>query len=221
MAKAKRLERPGQVGGKRDENRKQRRAELEGAALEMFLAQGIEGTTIDDIVERSGAAKGSFYRYYEDKRDIVSALLAPVRTALETTFATAENEISAAQDPQSLVDAYLKLALSVSGALFEHRDVALLYLQEARAQGIGARKPMRELSDAIADAALRLTLAARHRGLLRDLDPRVTSLAVLGATERLLFETFRDPGFATPLEVAEALVSMVLDGLRPSSRPEF
>ena len=55
---------------------------------------------------------------------------------------------------------------------------------------------------------------AQHQEL-SDLDARVTSLAVLGASERLLFETFRDDSFQEPLKVAEALISMVLDGLRP------
>jgi AcrR family transcriptional regulator len=214
MPKVEQLARPGPVGGKRDENRKQRRAEFEASALGLFLAQGIEGTTIDHIVAKTGAAKGSFYRYYEDKADLVAAILEPVRVSLFATFTNAEKAIEAAADERSLLDTYLMLSFAISGVLYENRHVALLYLQESRAPGVGARAPLRALSDGISEAALRLTMVARSRGLLRDLDPRVTSLAVLGATERLLFETFKDSGFQEPLKVAEALISMVMDGLR-------
>jgi len=217
MTKTKELARPGPVGGKRDENRKLRRAELEKGALALFLVQGVEGTTIDDIVDRTGAAKGSFYRYYKDKRDLVDALIEPVRAGLLEAFTNAEATIARAETQPALLEAYLGLALGTSGVLFEHRQLALLYLQESRAPGVGARKPLSDMSNTISEAALRLTLTARKRGLLRPIDPRVTSLAVLGATERLLFETFRDEGFSEPLKVAEALITMVMDGLRASS----
>lgn len=210
-----RLARPGPVGGKRDENRKQRRAEFETAALELFLRQGIEGTTIDDIVERTGAAKGSFYRYYEDKRDIVLALLQPVKESLDEVFGNVAGAVEAARSPPELMETYQMLALSISGVIFSNQRLVLLYLQESRSPGVGAREPVVALADSMKKAALRLTLVAHEHKLLRDLDPRVTSLAVLGASEQLLFELFRDGTLGEPLKMAEALISMVLDGLRP------
>jgi AcrR family transcriptional regulator len=212
-----RLARPGPVGGKRDENRKQRRAEFEQAALELFLRQGVEGTTIDDIVERTGAAKGSFYRYYDDKRDIVAALLEPMRAQLFEVFDRIEGAIDAARTPAELMETYQLLALSISGVIFSNQRLTLLYLQESRAPGMGARQPVVDLADAMKKAALRLTNSAHKHALLRKLDPRMTSLGVLGAAEQLLFELFRDDSLGEPLKIAEVLISMVLDGLRPAS----
>lgn len=209
------LERPGPVGGKRDENRKQRRAEFESAALYLFLKQGIEGTTIDDIVDRTGAAKGSFYRYYEDKRDIVDALLEPVRSALLAAFDRAAQNVAKAKDPGELMEAYQAMALETAGTVLEHQRLVLLYLQESRAPGVGAREPVRALYELVAKAALDLTHAAHQHKLLRPLDPAVTSVAVLGAVEQLLFEFFRAPEQGEPLKAAEALISMVMDGLKP------
>jgi AcrR family transcriptional regulator len=209
------LARPGPVGGKRDENRKQRRAEFEQAALELFLRQGIEGTTIDDIVERTGAAKGSFYRYYEDKKDMVNALLEPMRQALFGVFDRIESAIDAARTPAELMETYQLLALSISGVIFSNPKLTLLYLQESRAPGVGARQPVVDLAENMKKAALRLTLSAHNHQLLRAVNPRVTSLAVLGASEQLLFELFKDASLGEPLQIAEALISTVLDGLRP------
>src|SRR5262245_48909942 len=57
-------ERPGPVGGKRDENRRRRTEEIAAAAQRLFLARGVLGVTIDDIVREAAVAKGSFYRYF-------------------------------------------------------------------------------------------------------------------------------------------------------------
>ena len=67
-------QRPGQPGGRRDRNRKERLKSLGHSALELFLEQGIQATTIDEITKAAGVAKGSFYRYFEDKCALVAFL---------------------------------------------------------------------------------------------------------------------------------------------------
>jgi hypothetical protein len=138
-----------------------------------------------------------------------------VRDALYEVFGKIEAAVTAARTQAELMESYQLLALSVSGVIFSNQSLVLLYLQESRAPGVGARKPVGDLADAMKKAALNLTNVAREHKMLRPLNPRVTSLAVLGASEQLLFELFRDGTLGEPLEMAEALISMVLDGLRP------
>ena len=52
------------------------------AALRLFLERGLDGVTIDDITQACGVAKGTFYRYFDDKAALVESLLAPVRAEL-------------------------------------------------------------------------------------------------------------------------------------------
>ena len=79
-------ERPGQPGGRRDTNRRERTKALSDAALALFLARGIEVVTIEDITTRAGVAKGSFYRYFDDKQALVEALFAPVASKVMAAF---------------------------------------------------------------------------------------------------------------------------------------
>jgi AcrR family transcriptional regulator len=209
------LKRPGPKGGKRDENRQRRRQSLLDAALPLFLAHGIEAVTIDQIVERTGVAKGSFYRYFSDKRALVDALLEPVRAALREALSRCEAAISAARGNAELLAAYQGLATTIAFAIFTHRDVVLLYLQEWCAPKVGARAPMVELGEELAEASLRLTRAAENGGLLRPLNARVTSLAVLGAIDRLLYHTLKGEPMPDAEATSNALISMVMDGLRP------
>ena len=48
--------------------------ELYIAGYELFLKKGIEKTSIGEIVERAGVAKGTFYLYFKDKYDLLNKL---------------------------------------------------------------------------------------------------------------------------------------------------
>jgi len=48
--------------------------ELMAAAETLFLAQGVEATTISELVEHAQVAKGTFYHYFESKSDMLAAL---------------------------------------------------------------------------------------------------------------------------------------------------
>lgn len=62
--------------GKIEANKKQKREALFNAAFELFTTRGIAKTTINDIVQSSGVAKGTFYLYFKDKYDIRNKLIA-------------------------------------------------------------------------------------------------------------------------------------------------
>lgn len=48
------------------------------SAREIFAADGYAGTRVTDITEHAGIALGSFYSYFDDKGDVLAALLEPV-----------------------------------------------------------------------------------------------------------------------------------------------
>lgn len=48
--------------------------ELMSAAETLFLAQGVEATTIDGIAELAQVAKGTFYVYFSSKNDLIEAM---------------------------------------------------------------------------------------------------------------------------------------------------
>jgi TetR/AcrR family transcriptional repressor of nem operon len=52
----------------------QRRADLLDAGRELFLAQGVAATSLDDITGRAGVSKGLFYLYFRSKDDLLTAL---------------------------------------------------------------------------------------------------------------------------------------------------
>lgn len=56
--------------GKALENKLKKQAALMKSAYELFTTKGFSSTTIMDIAQRAGVAKGTFYLYFKDKVDI-------------------------------------------------------------------------------------------------------------------------------------------------------
>ncbi len=80
--------------------------------------------------------------------------------------------------------------------------------------GATAELVIDSLADDVVRRAIDLTTAAHRHGLLRDLPPNVTALAVIGAVETLMFRFFDGRDIGDPLIATRALITMVLDGLR-------
>jgi len=65
-AAAKEGARPKRSSALRDE----RRAKLVTAARDVFGQKGYHAATVDDITRAAGVAKGTFYLYFDEKREV-------------------------------------------------------------------------------------------------------------------------------------------------------
>lgn len=61
--------------GKLEAKKKKKKDDLFNTAFELFSTKGIAKTTISDIVDKAGVAKGTFYLYFKDKYDIRNSLV--------------------------------------------------------------------------------------------------------------------------------------------------
>ena len=78
--------------GKADLNKKLKMENLLNASFELFTSQGINKTTIQDIVNKAEVAKGTFYLYFKDKYDIRNRLIAHKSSQLFMQAYNAVNE---------------------------------------------------------------------------------------------------------------------------------
>jgi len=53
----------------------ERRSELIACAQEFFYTKGYESTSVRDIVDGVGVAKGTFYYYFDSKLEILEAMV--------------------------------------------------------------------------------------------------------------------------------------------------
>ncbi len=71
-------------------NKKQKKEALLNTAFELFTSKGIHKTSISDIVNSAGVAKGTFYLYFKDKYDIRNYLISK---KAEQMFLSAHNAL--------------------------------------------------------------------------------------------------------------------------------
>ena len=208
-------QRPGPPGGARDRNRREKIEGLMGAARGCFLADGVEAVTIEAITQAAGVAKGSFYRYFDDKAALVAALVQPLIDASEGAFARCEERLRCAEGPEGYRAAYEALATELFAEVLQDIDLVQIYLREARAPASEARAPFATLQRVLSDGALALATVAVELKILRPLDPRVASLTVVGAAERLIYAHLCEAPLPDPLKALSDLVSVIVDGLLP------
>ena len=55
-------------------NIKNTKGKIITAAWNLFYEQGYENTTVEEIIEKSGTSKGSFYHYFEGKDALLESL---------------------------------------------------------------------------------------------------------------------------------------------------
>lgn len=213
-------ERPGRAGGKRDQNRRRRIEDLLSSGLSLFLEKGIDAVTIDEIARRAEMAKGSFYRYFDDKAHLVAAIFEPLASETRDSLERCARTLESAEGEAELRAAYLALATELSSATLGRRDVTRLYLQEHRGTPTAARASIVDLERDLRSAAFRLSDTAVRRGLLQARVPHVTALVVIGAIEALAHEFLSGRLDSPPAQIAAQLVDLVLHGLRPNEALE-
>lgn len=60
---------------KREANKIEKDERLLEAAYKLFVEKGIQNTTVSDIVKEANVAKGTFYLYYRDKKELEEKLV--------------------------------------------------------------------------------------------------------------------------------------------------
>ncbi|MEU3491995.1 helix-turn-helix domain-containing protein [Kitasatospora cineracea] len=169
------------------------RERLERAALELFVRQGYDRTTVAEIAERAGLAKSTFFRHFADKREVLSGGDALVRLLTDAVAATPPGA-----GPRQAVEAALAAAGERAFTAERHGAV------RERQQVVAANPELTEREllkrEALATA---LTAALRERGTPDPAAGLTAELALLALRAALAAWTARPGQDFTALALAE------------------
>jgi AcrR family transcriptional regulator len=73
--------------GLRERTRRAVRAELQAVAIDLFLRQGFDATTVEQIAEAAGLSRRSFFRYFSSKDEVLARALADTGDAIAADIA--------------------------------------------------------------------------------------------------------------------------------------
>lgn len=194
--------------GRREAKKQEKRERLEAEGLRLFLDQGYDRTSIEQIAAASDVARGTFYLYFPEKLALFEALtdrwFVEVLAAMDAGLVA----IDAAASGPALRAVYDELGLKLAFIALEHGEAVLLSLTELRRKG-EAGEALRRRERALLAAVVRLTERARDQGLIRVEEPVLTSLIIYGAIEKLLYAVLSGEDVGAPPHLAAAgLVSL-------------
>jgi AcrR family transcriptional regulator len=187
--------------GVRAEASRARRSQILRAGLECFLERGVGGTTVDHILERTGASVGSFYHHFASKVEVAAALYLETLESFQRGFL---GELLEHPRAQGGIEATVRHFLRWVG---ERPDLAsyLMHCREPEVSEASERRAQ-ELNGLFFAEALAWLERHARRGEVRSL-PRAFYYALwMGPADefaRLWLASGRDPAL---LREAEALL---------------
>lgn len=164
----------------------QRRRELLDAATTLFADRGVTPVSVADITARAGAAVGTFYRFFETKESVLSAVRQDALDELRArAVASATNHLN-----DDWWTATAAMTTAMVAFFFEDRERAKVVLNLAPEEGYEAEEEL-----------LRLFAAGiavgQQRGVVGDIEPRFAASFVLHAAFGLIYHAICDsPGMS-------------------------
>jgi AcrR family transcriptional regulator len=193
--------------------RQERRAQVLRHAKRIFARKGYHRTNIADIIARARIARGTFYLYFQNKRDIFEELL-------EQTLRELRNRIQRLRigpgEPNPVEQLRENLTRVLTFVLAE-RELTDILLNHSTGFDRELDARIQDFYERVADQIQRSLDLGIEMNLVRRCDTRAVSSCILGGVKEAVGQLSRERR-----RQAGTLVEEILDfGLRGVARPEL
>jgi AcrR family transcriptional regulator len=218
MAKANAKSEPTQAERVRHASRERREQQKEGlrrtilrAAGELFLEHGYEGFSMRRVAERIGYSATTIYRYYEDKDDLLLAVVHEGFAEFSGRLAAAaESASSPLKRLEALGQAYVRFGLQ-SPIYYQ-----MMFMQRADLLFESRKKETRPMIASF-DVLQQTVRQAMDAGLLKRGDVGIYSHVIWSLVHGITSLALANPKRFTPEMVEQSTrlaLKMMMDGLR-------
>jgi AcrR family transcriptional regulator len=199
-----------------DEDKSQRRDEIMAAAKEVFARKGFHATTIADIAKRAGLAYGLIYWYFDSKDELFHALMAVEERALRAHVVAALGAPAEDARGEAQFRALLKVSVQATFEFFEaDKATVKLLFRDAYALGDRFEKHLGGIYERFIDDIETFIVDSQQRGEVVAAPPRMVAYTLAALVGQLAHRRLSTDDDVTAAQVADFVVSLVLDGLRP------
>lgn len=194
--------------GKAEENKKQKKETLLNAAFDLFIKQGIHQTTISNIVEKAGVAKGTFYLYFKDKYDIRNKLIAH---KARQVFVLADTDLHKS-DITDLEDKIIFIANHIIEQFMEDKTL-LNFIAKNLSWGVFKNELLQDTSDIDISNIFRTVFEESGK---KYKDPEILAFMLVEMTSSICYSPIL---YKDPLPMSE-IKSYLFDALRQVIRSQ-
>lgn len=183
------------------------RDEVLRVAVQLFNEQGYDATSVADLAQRLGLTKSALYHHFDSKEQLLQIAL---ETALSELEAALRDAVARDEPASTQLTEVIRGAVRVLTS--EQPSVTLLLRLRGNSPVELAALERRRRFDQRVTALVR---AAQDEGLIRaDVDAGVATRLIFGMINSLV-EWYRPDGKVDPALLADDVLAMALEGLRP------
>jgi AcrR family transcriptional regulator len=197
-----------------------RRQEIIEAAYDVFAEQGYHASGIADIAARLDIGHGTFYRYFDNKRDILDHVVDYGLTKFFTAVVSDGSTLPQTQDEfrQQMTELGNQLFMGIAE---EDPRLARMILLEASSIDQELLERILGMLDTVATMIVPMLERGVRKGFLRkDLDADSAAKALTGCMIAGLLGMVRRPmSKAARDRYVDTVVSMICDNVAPQRRP--
>jgi AcrR family transcriptional regulator len=191
--------------------RESRRAAVLAAARKVFAKNGYHQTSIDDLIEAAGIARGTFYLYFESKRAIFDELL-------EELFVTLQGSVRRIDIGPSAPPPVVQMNETVERVLetlLRHRELASILLREAVGIDADFDRKLGNFYGRLEALIMSAVETGQQMGLVRRCEARVVARCILGSVKEVVHFAFveKDPAQLDLSGLGRELIAFSLKGL--------
>lgn len=161
--------------------RTDRRAQILRAAKQAFSQKGFHTASVSDIIERAGIARGTFYLYFESKRDVFDKLLEELLVELRQCI----RPIDLAPGGPQPVEQLKANILRVAELVLREPELFQLLLHQARALDAQSAAIVASFYERVLTMIERSLEHGMRIGLIRPCNPAIISSCILGTVKEV------------------------------------
>lgn len=186
----------------------ERRDRIFTAAVEKFAENGAEQTTMQEIAKAAGVGKGTLYRYFDDKEDLISSL---IEMGFERLIAQIKEGIEQVEDPVVKLEETVKIQLDFYN---QRRDFCKFLTRES----LGYKnkfehhiKQIRSNYTVLIEDIIRRGIEA---GAFKEMEVETAATSLLGAVNITALHWFMFEDEFPVEKIKDQLLELYFDGLK-------
>jgi TetR/AcrR family acrAB operon transcriptional repressor len=185
------------------------------AAEQLFVRQGVSGTTLQHIATAAGVTRGAIYWHFQDKAAMFNAMMERAKMPLESAMQLLDqtDTADALHDLREFMLCVLRLTVDDPQArrVFEIATLKLEFVDEMHA--VRDRRRQNQL-EWMASAESRLRIAIERGQLKANVAPQAVALGLWAMIDGLIRTWLLDPDAFDLIRLGGQIVDTHLDSLR-------
>ena len=182
------------------------------AALEVIAEKGPHETTIDEIAQRAGVAKGTVYLYFKNKDSLLASLM---QVGLDAFDSAVRRRVAAHSEPVEQLKALIEEHVT---QMHNHLKFGkIIWSQTSHATLPPDLKDVfKDCARSYVDLLASILERGQECGSMQVLDTRMTARAIIGSMNQAVFD-FTDPDCSTVTDcttVIRSITFFIFNGLK-------